>query len=263
LTDGGTVARINIAPVKGTRLVHPRQVRVERFGVLENRRFHLVNAKDRLFSGTRHGPLMAIVSNYDPKREWLELRFPDGSVAAGGADVLGEAVTTVMWGRDVPGRVVLGPWSDALSRAVEEPVRLVRSEHPGDAVDSHAASIVGTASVAELARQAKTGGPVDARRFRMLVEIDGLRPHEEDRWVGSAVRIGGVTLRVVRPDPRCVVTERNPDTGLRDFDTRKAILAYRPTPTRDANFGVYADVIEAGIVSVGDPTRVLKGSVRE
>jgi uncharacterized protein len=262
LTGRGTVARINIAPLKGTRLVHPRQVRLERFGVLENRRFHLVNAEDRLFSGARHGPLVAIVSRYDPQREWLEIRFPDGSVASGRADVLGDPVTTVMWGRDVPGHVVEGPWPEALSRVVGEPVRLVRSDRPGGSVDSHAASIVGTGSVSELGRRAKADRPLDARRFRMLFEIEGLEPHEEDRWIGSAVRIGEATVRVVRPDPRCVVTERDPETGIRDFDTRKAILAYRPSPDREANFGVYADVVEPGAVSVGDATHVLEGSVR-
>jgi uncharacterized protein YcbX len=257
----GTVARINIAPVKGTRLVHPTEVKLERFGVPENRRFHLVNGKDRLFSGTRHGPLVALVSSYDPEREWLEVEFPDGSVAAGRADLLGDPVSTVMWGREIPGHVALGPWSEAISRRVGEPVRLIRSDRPGDGVDSHAASIVGTASVAELGRRANRDGPLDARRFRMLVEIDGLEPHEEDTWIGSAVRIGEAAVRVIRPDPRCVVTERDPETGLPDFDTRKAILAYRPSPDRDANFGVYADVIEPGTVAVGDAAHVLEGSV--
>jgi MOSC domain-containing protein YiiM len=50
---------------------------------------------------------------------------------------------------------------------------------------------------------------------------------------------------------------------MRDLDTRRAILAYRPSPDRDANFGVYADVIEPGTVAVGDATHVLERSVRK
>src|SRR5439155_14055445 len=172
--------RLNVAPVKGTRLVHPVKVRVEPYGVLQNRRFHFVTAKGRLFSGARHGALVAICSSYDPEREWLELRFPDGSVAAGRADLTGEPVTTVMWGRDVPGRALDGPWSDAASGFAGEPVRLIRSNRPGDAVDSHAVSLVGRASAAELARRSGLDGPVESSRFRMLIEIDGLAPHEED-----------------------------------------------------------------------------------
>jgi uncharacterized protein len=261
VSDRAAVARLNIAPVKGTRLVHPERVTIEPYGVLENRRFHFVTAKDRLFSGARHGPLVAIESRYDSDREWLELRFPEGSAAAGPADVLGEPVTTVMWGRDVPGHELEGPWAEAVSTRVGEPVRLVRSDRPGDAVDSHAVSMVSTASVEELSRRANSNGIVDSRRFRMLIEIGGLEPHEEDQWIGGAVQVGEATVRVVRPDPRCVVTEQDPETGVRDFDTRKAILAYRPNLDRDANFGVYADVLEAGTVRVGDGVRALETSV--
>jgi uncharacterized protein YcbX len=256
----GTVARLNVAPVKGTRLVHPESVRIEPCGVLENRRFHLVNAKGRLFSGARHGPLVALASTYDPDGERLEVRFPDGSTASGRADALGDPVTTVMWGREVAGHVLVGPWSQAISRYVGEPVRLIRSDRPGNAVDSHAVSMVGAASCEELARRSGLDRPVDSRRFRMLIEIDGIGPHEEDAWMGRSVRVGRAVVRVVRPDPRCVVTERDPDTGVRDFDTRKAILAYRPSPDREANFGVYADVVEPGEVSVGAPVRPMRRS---
>ena len=230
---------------------------MERHGVAENRRFHFVNAQGRLFSGARHGPLVSIRSSYDPQREWLELRLPDGTVAEGDASRTGESMTTVMWGRDVPGRALEGPWSDAVSSFVGEPVRLIRPELAGDAVDSHAVSIVSLGSVRELSERSGREEPLDSRRFRMLIEIDGVPAHEEDRWIGCEVRIGGSLVRVIRPDPRCVVTEQNPDTGLRDFDTRKSIRAYRPSVDGDANMGVYADVVEPGTVSVGDVVSVL------
>ena len=137
-------------------------------------------------------------------------------------------------------------------------VHLVRSDRPGAAVDSHAVSLVGTASAAELARRSGIDRPVDTRRFRMLIEVEGLDPHEEDRWVGCTVTVGDAQVRVVRPDPRCVVTEQDPETGVRDFETRKAILAYRPTPDREANFGVYADVVRPGDVAVGASVRPLE-----
>jgi uncharacterized protein YcbX len=90
----------------------------------------------------------------------------------------------------------------------------------------------------------------------MLVEIDGVAAHEEDRWIGCSVEVGGAVVRVVRPDPRCVVTEQDPDTGIRDFDTRKAIRAYRPSSDGDADMGVYADVVQPGPVAVGDRVSV-------
>ena len=257
MTNRPHVARLNVAPVKGTRLLHPERVTIEPYGVPENRRFHLVNAHGRLFSGTRHGPLVTIRASYDIEREWLELHFPDGTVVSGRADVTDGALTTFMWGRDVPGHVVEGPWSDALSVFVGQPVRLIRTEEPGQGNDSHAVSMVSVASVDELSAQSGLDQPLDSRRFRMLVEIEGLRAHEEDEWLGCSVQLGEVVVRVIRPDPRCVVTEQDPDTGIRDFDTRKAIRAYRASPEGDANMGVYADVLEPGAVAVGDPVAVL------
>ena len=87
----------------------------------------------------------------------------------------------------------------------------------------------------------------------MLVEVAGCEPHEEDTWVGRPVRIGQAVVEVVRPVARCVVTTQDPSTGVRDFDTLKAISRYRGM--RDGNridFGVYADVLVPGTVCVGD-----------
>ena len=255
------VARLSVAPVKGTALHHPDRVRLQRFGVLENRRFHFVNEKGRLFSGSRHGPLVALRASYDPDREWLELSFPDGNILAGRADLLGEPATTNFWGRGVPGRVVTGPWAEAVSEYAGQPVRLVRPDRPGDGNDSHAASLVSSASVRELARRSGADG-VDARRFRMLVEVDGVEAHEEDTWIGRTLEVGEATLAVVRPDPRCVVTEQDPDTGIRDFETRRNIRAYRRSPDGEANFGVYADVVQPGAIRVGDAISVAEPAVQ-
>jgi uncharacterized protein len=256
----GVVAKLSIAPVKGTALHHPEHVRLERDGVPENRRFYFVNQKGRLFAGSRHGPLVALHASYDPGREWLELGFPDGKELSGPADAEGEAVITNFWGRDVPGHVVEGPWSEAVSLYAGEPVRLVRSDRQGYANDSHPASLVSSASVRELSKRAGLDGQLDGRRFRMLIEVDGIGPHEEDTWIGCDVRVGGATIAVIRPDPRCVVTEQDPETGIRDFETRRNIRAYRRSPDGEANFGVYADVVMPGQVELGDPVSVLENA---
>ena len=61
-------------------------------------------------------------------------------------------------------------------------------------------------------------------------------------------------IRVDEPVPRCVVTTPDPATGLRDFPTLKVIRDYRGINSdRQLEFGVYADVLEPGEVSVGDP----------
>jgi uncharacterized protein YcbX len=248
-----TVTRLSIAPVKSMALQHPDEVRLERYGVPENRRFYLTEPDGRLVSGAKFGSLMRIKADYDASHEWLSLGFPDGSVVEGEARVLGEPVLTSLWGRPVSGRAVVGPWADAISAFLGRPVLLVKPDRLGDANDETPVSLMSTASADELARQAGRSTSVDGRRFRMLVELGGCEPHEEDTWAGRRLRIGQAVVRVGGPIPRCVVTTLHPDVGIKDFDALKTIAAYRGvTPDRDINFGMYADVVEPGMIAVGD-----------
>ena len=246
-----TVACLSIAPVKSTRLQHPDEVFLSRDGVAENRRFYFINKQGRLFNASRGPALLTLTSAYDLESERLAICFPDGRKVEGTVPTEGRSITTIFWGRPVRGRIVEGEWADAVSEHVGEPLRMVRAEEPGGGVDAYAASIVSTESVEELARQAGRD-EVDSRRFRMLIEVKGVAPHEEDSWVGRRVRLGDAEVRVVRPDPRCVITTMNPETGSSDLDTLKRIRQYRNTGPKDINFGVYADVEVPGRVRVGD-----------
>ena len=254
------MARLSITPVKSMQLQHPAGVRLERFGVAEDRRFYVVDADGRLLSGPAHDRLFPVKAEYDPSAERLALRFPGGGTVEGEvAAVTGPTVGTSFWGRPVAGREVAGPWAMALSDHVGSPVRLVRTDRPGQAVDSHAVSIFSTASAEELDRQAgRSDRPLDRRRWRMLVEVAGSAAHEEDGWIGRRVRIGEATVEVIRTDPRCRITTLDPDTGFREFDTLKVIAAYRGAdPEGGLPFGVYAEVVEPGAVRVGDPVHPL------
>jgi uncharacterized protein YcbX len=243
------VTRISITPVKGMALHHPDEVQLDRNGVAENRRFFMIDADNRLYGILRHVRIRAEVEN-DGDR--LSLAFPDGEVVAGDVE-LGEATETDFWGRAVRGREVEGPWSEALSDYAGQTVRLVRTDRPGDAVDVLPATLVSRESVEALAGHAGRDA-VDGRRFRMLLEIEGCEPHEEDGWAGKHVRVGEALLRVGGPVPRCAVTTRDPHSGERDLDTLGTIAGYRGLDEkRHANFGVYAEIEEPGIVRVGSP----------
>ena len=99
---------------------------------------------------------------------------------------------------------------------------------------------------------------LDGRRFRMLVHLAGCEPHEEDGWDGRLLSLGEAVVRVGGPVPRCATTTRDPETGERDFDTLRAIKAYRGLRERKhIDFGVYADVVEPGRVRVGDPAELI------
>ncbi|MGY1690630.1 MOSC domain-containing protein [Geodermatophilus sp. SYSU D01105] len=265
------VSRLSTTPVKGTALHHPTSLALTRNGVEDNRRFHLVDARRRLFNGKQHGPLVRVTAEYDGQRRHLSLQVPGRDPVQGVLPEPGEPVVTDFYGRAVAGRLVGGPWSAALTEFVGEPVHLVAADTPGDAVDVHPVTLISSATIEHLRSVTPGGERLDHRRFRMLVEVDGCGVHEEDTWVGRRVRLGGATVQVVGPVPRCVVTNEDPDSGVVDFSTLKAIARHRGELATDLTtpvahlpdngavvFGVYATVEEPGPVGIGDRVELIE-----
>jgi MOSC domain-containing protein len=161
---------------------------------------------------------------------------------------------------------VPGPWHEALSEFVGEPVTLLWSE--GGAQDRGNdrggwATLVSRGSLEHLGVEAGATEPVDGRRFRMLFEIDGVESHEEDTWLGNRVEIGEAVIVPLGDVGRCVVTTCNPDTAVSDLDTLKVLARYRPDGVAEPlPFGVYCDVAVPGRVRVGDAVRLMPVAVR-
>lgn len=248
------VVRISIAPVKALRLVHPEEVELGPAGVAGNRRFWLMNGAGRLVNDKTHPTLLQVRPEWDEETRRLGLVFPDGSRTEGIVDP-GDLVEATLYGQPNPSRLVPGPWEEALSDYVGEPLILLWSEH--GAVDrgigGGAATLVSRGSLERLRREAGVAGAVDGRRFRMLFEIDGVEAHGEDEWIGRRVEIGEATVAFVGNVGRCAVTTRDPETGEVDLDTLRVLAGYRPDgQTERLPFGVHGAVVQPGRVRVGD-----------
>jgi MOSC domain-containing protein len=250
----GRVCRISIAPVKALGLVHPREIVLGAEGVTGDRRFWLRDADGRLFNGKRDGRLQQIRPEWDESSRRLALTFPDGKRVEGVVE-LGEHVDAIMYGDVRSSRRVRGPWCDAISSFVGRPLELLWAARGGvdRLTDEGTVSLVSSASLEGLREQMGVDDPVDGRRFRMLFEIEGVPPHEEDAWIGRQVRIGDAEI-VVRGDVgRCVVTSRDPDSGVVDLPTLAALAAYRREGRNEPlPFGVKGTVRTPGHVRVGD-----------
>jgi uncharacterized protein len=248
------VVRISVAPVKSLGLVHPDEVMLERGGVVGNRRFWLRDEQGALYAGKRDGTLMQIRPEWDEATRRLTLTFPDGERVDGVVE-LGEPVDAELYRLPRASRQVIGPWQDAISRFVGRPLELLWADD--GAVDrtpgGGTVSLVSRGSLEQLRVESGVAEPVDGRRFRMLFEIDAVGPHEEDEWIGTEVRIGGATVVFNGDVGRCVVTSRDPDTGVIDLPTLATLAAYRPEGVSEAlPFGVYGSVRVPGRVRLGD-----------
>jgi uncharacterized protein YcbX len=254
----GRVVRICIAPVKSLHVVNPDEVELTHAGVAGDRRFWLVDGNRRLVNGKGHPELMRVHPTWDEVSRRLALTFPDGSVVEGEVEP-GEPFEAELYRTPHPSRLVPGPWQEALSEFVGEPLTLLWSERGAQDRGNNRggwATLISRGSLDHLGAAAGAAEPVDGRRFRMLFEIDGVEPHEEDTWLGNRVAIGDAVVVPLGDVGRCVVTTCDPDTAVSDLDTLKALAGYRrdgvvePLP-----FGVYCDVAVPGRVRVGDAVR--------
>ncbi|MEV6348943.1 MOSC domain-containing protein [Actinoplanes sp. NPDC051851] len=240
------VTRLTILPVKGVRASHPERVEVTGTGIRGDRQFFLVDDRDKLISATRTGAWLGLTATYDPDAETLAIAGEKKKVE------LGEPVIADFYGHHkVAGREVVGQWAALFTGLAGRPVRLIRADEPNGGRDEHALTLLGDASTRELAERSGLDG-VDARRFRMSIEFDGAGAHAEDTWNGRDLRIGAVTVRVGGAVPRCAATNRNPESGGNDLTTLRLITAYRGAANRSIPFGVYADVLTPGVITLGD-----------
>ena len=239
-------------------LHHLDEVELLESGPKNDRRFYMITERGRLVSNKDHGPVQLVRADYDEVTDTLSMRFPDGAVVEGPVE-RGKEVPPTFHGHPRPARIVYGPWADAVSELMGQPVRPVAPQTTGpDRGRGGAASLLAVSSLGRLAEQLGVDD-VDHRRFRMNFGIDGVDAHAEDAWRGRRVRVGDAVVIPQGHVGRCVITTQHPDTGLTDLDTLKALAAYRGDldTTEPLPLGIHAAVAEPGRVRVGDAVELL------
>jgi uncharacterized protein len=249
------VVRISVAPVKSLGLVHPDEVMLEPGGVVGNRRFWLRDEQGALYAGKRDGSMMQIRPEWDEATRRLALTFPDGTCIEGVVELADEVEANLYSWNRLRSRKVHGPWEAAISEYVGRPLELLWADE--GAVDrtprGGTVSLLSRASLERLREEVGVDEAIDGRRFRMLFEIDGVDAHEEDSWIGAEVRIGEATVVFNGDIGRCVITSRDPDTGVVDLPTLVTLASYRRDGVSEPlPFGVYGAVLVPGRVRVED-----------
>jgi uncharacterized protein len=127
------------------------------------------------------------------------------------------------------------------------PKVLFGENHSFSDVAKKVISIINLASVTAV--EAAAGAPVNPLRFRGNLYVTGWPAWHEFSLLGQVLSVGeNVQLKVVKRIQRCAATDVDPDTGIRDLSIPRTLLE-----TFDhTDCGVYAEVIAAGAVAVGD-----------
>jgi uncharacterized protein YcbX len=159
--------------------------------------------------------------------------------------------------RGIFGREADEPFPDF---SVFPPIIAEFESPPGTYYDAFPLMVMSTAALAALAR-ALPESNVDVRRFRPSLVIDtgddgaeaSTPGHPEFDWSGRRATIGTATIEFDAPCPRCVMVTRQIDDRI---PADRAVLRHIVRDL-DQNLGIYATIVEPGVVAVGDPLTLL------
>ncbi|MPQ92460.1 MOSC domain-containing protein [Thioclava sp. JE_KL1] len=112
-------------------------------------------------------------------------------------------------------------------------------------------SLIGQASLDDLS--ARVGKPIDRRRFRANLWVEGWEPFAEMDLIGKTVRVGEAELQLRACIERCRATDANIETGERDID----MLAELESHYGHTDLGVFCLVTKQGRIARGDKIEVL------
>jgi MOSC domain-containing protein len=93
---------------------------------------------------------------------------------------------------------------------------------------------------------------VDHRRLRPNIIIAGVEGLAERAWPGRRLRIGDAIIAVAKLRGRCVMTTYDPDTQEQDMSVLRRIVT-----DFGGRMALDCDVVEGGIVSVGDAVELV------
>ena len=228
---------INIYPIKSASGIALSQWETDAFGLRYDRRWMVIDESGTFITQRTHARMALVRVKVDggvlqidaPGMPTLEtpLRPPAAVLTevvvwnfAGPSTWLGEEAalwftaflgttcSLVHMGDDVvrPANPLFAPEATRVSFADGYPILLISEESLADLND-------------------RLSLPIPMNRFRPNLVVAGAAPYAEDGW--EAIEIGGMTLRVVKPCPRCAITTTDQVTGERGREPLRTLATHR------------------------------------
>ncbi|MBW0146028.1 MOSC domain-containing protein [Marinobacter arenosus] len=255
-----------VYPVKSLAGIPVDEFALDDFGPVGDRRWMIIDA-DRQFVTQRNHPELARIGVFR-RGDDVEVAIPGQ-----GRYTLcpsGESLRALVWRDWTQAIVGQAEASEALSQFCGKALRFVYM--PDDSfrrvdaarvrdlrrvsfADGFPLLITNLASLEEL--NGRLDKPVEMRRFRPNIVVEGATPWAEDHWRG--LRVGECEFDLVKPCSRCVMTTVDPDSGVKDAAVQplRTLSKYRRTDD-GVMFGMNAIHESEGWVRVGDPVKITK-----
>ncbi|KUI02857.1 MOSC N-terminal beta barrel domain-containing protein [Mycobacterium sp. IS-3022] len=266
----GRVAALRRYPVKSMLGERCDSIELSPLGVAGDRRYAVID------DATGH------VATAKHPRLWSALLQCSSATGPDGVTV------TLPDGRTVPVAEAAAPLSDLLGRTVhladERAAGAVLERSDPVDVLTHGINAEIDPVLLELAQGTPGGAFVDhspvhlictatldavgvdhaeAIRYRpnIVVDTNGSSPFVENDWVGAQIQLGEVVLRGTRPTPRCAVPTLKHGRSERLPGAVRHLLEHNRVEVPGSGAlpcaGLYAEVITAGAVDIGDEVRIM------
>jgi uncharacterized protein len=231
------VEELFVYPLKSARGIAQSAARIARTGLEWDRQWMAVDALGTFISQRTHPKLAQIVPAI--AGNLLVLTAPHLKPLPLPLECVGDTVDVQVWNDRCTGLDQGDAAAEWVSAAVGDMLRLVRrapladrSANPQFAgpspahlsfTDAYPILVCNRASLADL--NLRMPEPVPMERFRPNIVLTGLAAFEEDRI--EALQIGAITLRLVKPCTRCIITATDQRTGERTTNPLPVLRKFR------------------------------------
>ncbi|WP_293998529.1 MOSC domain-containing protein [Sphaerotilus sp.] len=260
-----TIARLHVYPIKSCAGLSLARTDLAATGFAHDRQWMLIDDQHEFLSQREHAR-MALIRPALGEDGVLTVTAPGCGPLGLPAVAVGETLRVRVWDDAVEARAG-DPAADRwFSDFLGEQVRLVQFapgqrrlssarwtgavEAENTFSDGYPILVVSVAALDELNHRLALGGhaPVTMARFRPNLVLDGLGPHGEDGLdeLRFDTSDGPVTLRLVKPCPRCPIPNIDPDTAQSGVEPGDTLAGYRSDARVGGaiTFGMNAVIVE-------------------
>ncbi len=259
------LSAINKYPVKSLKSVSLLSALVDDFGIVNDRRWMLVDEAGKFITQRKH-PILGIIS-VEERDASLRFNHASASLLDVSFNVFLDSIKVSVWGDEVSALIADGVTNDWFSCIVGIKASLVYmpdsafrqvdrafadyDQRVGFA-DGFPLLLISEGSLSDLNNRLAL--PVPMSRFRPNLVISGCEAYAEDQW--RKIKIGGVEFDLVKPCSRCIMTTIDESTLKYGKEPLKTLAGYRRNEF-GVCFGQNIVHQNTGLLQVGDSVELI------
>jgi len=261
-----TLSEINIYPVKSCAGISLTSSQLDAMGLVHDRRWMIIDKAGKMLTQRTH-PQLALIETSMAEGQLTLSSFGMDAFVVPRCDAETPRMKATVW-NDTVNAWHIQAADQWLAQTVGEDCHLVQIPDdevracdqtyakPGDRTgfaDGFPLLLISRASLDDL--NTRLEHPVEMRRFRPNLVVDGCDAYAEDGW--SEIRIGDIAMRVVKPCSRCPIPTVDPDTGeVSSGEPLQTLATYRE---KDGKIFFGQNVIHngPGSLALGDPLTMI------